>query len=56
MAPIPALIYATPLLGGWMADNYLGQRNTAVIGIVLMGARPFHDGVGSAAVSRPCSC
>ena len=41
MAPIPALYYATPLLGGWIADNYLGQRKTVVIGILLMGAGQF---------------
>ncbi len=35
------LVYATPLLGGWVADNYLGQRNTAMIGIVLMGLGHF---------------
>lgn len=29
-------IYASPLLGGWVGDNYLGQRKTAVIGIVGM--------------------
>ena len=49
------LIYATPLLGGWLADNYLGQRKTAMIGIIADGVRPFHDGVGSAAVSRPAA-
>jgi proton-dependent oligopeptide transporter, POT family len=35
------LIYATPLLGGWLADNYLGQRATAVIGMVLMAFGHF---------------
>ncbi|MBN9589886.1 MAG: hypothetical protein BGN85_11295 [Alphaproteobacteria bacterium 64-11] len=29
-------IYASPLLGGWIGDNYLGQRKTAVIGIIGM--------------------
>lgn len=29
-------IYASPLLGGWIGDNYLGQRKTAVVGIVGM--------------------
>ena len=29
-------IYASPLLGGWIGDNYLGQRKTAVIGVIGM--------------------
>ncbi len=29
-------IYASPLLGGWIGDNYLGQRKTAAIGILGM--------------------
>ena len=35
------LIYATPLLGGWLADNCLGQRVTALIGIVMMAFGHF---------------
>jgi len=35
------LVYATPLLGGWIADNYLGQRKTVIIGILLMGTGQF---------------
>jgi POT family proton-dependent oligopeptide transporter len=35
------LIYATPLLGGWLADNWLGQRATAIIGMVLMAFGHF---------------
>ena len=35
------LIYATPLLGGWMADNVLGQRKAAMIGILMMAAGHF---------------
>lgn len=35
------LIYATPWLGGWIADRYLGQRNTTMIGIVLMAFGHF---------------
>jgi POT family proton-dependent oligopeptide transporter len=35
------LIYATPLLGGWLADNVLGQRRTALIGMVLMAFGHF---------------
>jgi POT family proton-dependent oligopeptide transporter len=35
------LVYATPLLGGWLADNHLGQRMTALIGMVLMAFGHF---------------
>src|SRR6185437_1213962 len=35
------LIYATPLLGGWLADNHFGQRVTTMIGIVLMAFGHF---------------
>jgi POT family proton-dependent oligopeptide transporter len=35
------LIYATPWLGGWIADKYLGQRKTAIIGIVAMAFGHF---------------
>jgi POT family proton-dependent oligopeptide transporter len=34
-------IYASPLLGGWIGDNYLGQRKTAVIGIIGMTIGEF---------------
>lgn len=35
------LVYFTPLLGGWLADNYLGQRKSILIGGVLMAAGQF---------------
>jgi POT family proton-dependent oligopeptide transporter len=35
------LIYATPWLGGWVADKLLGQRKTAMIGIVAMAFGHF---------------
>ncbi|MEO8301472.1 MAG: peptide MFS transporter [Rhizomicrobium sp.] len=35
------LIYATPLLGGWLADNVIGQRRTVLIGMVLMAFGHF---------------
>jgi POT family proton-dependent oligopeptide transporter len=35
------LIYATPWLGGWVADNILGQRKAAIIGIVAMAFGHF---------------
>jgi POT family proton-dependent oligopeptide transporter len=34
-------VYLTPLLGGWLADNYIGQRYTAMIGVVMMGFGHF---------------
>ncbi len=36
-----ALVYAMPLLGGWVADNYLGSRKAIVLGGVLMAAGHF---------------
>jgi POT family proton-dependent oligopeptide transporter len=35
------LIYATPWLGGWVADAWLGQRKTALIGILAMAFGHF---------------
>jgi POT family proton-dependent oligopeptide transporter len=35
------LIYLTPLLGGWLADNMIGQRATAMIGIIMMAFGHF---------------
>jgi POT family proton-dependent oligopeptide transporter len=35
------LIYATPWLGGWIADTMLGQRKTALIGIIGMAIGHF---------------
>jgi POT family proton-dependent oligopeptide transporter len=26
------LVYITPLIGGWLADNYLGQRRSLLMG------------------------
>jgi POT family proton-dependent oligopeptide transporter len=31
-------VYFTPVLGGWIADRFLGQRNAVVAGAVLMSA------------------
>ena len=36
-----ALVYLTPLIGGWLADNYLGQRISVIIGGVIMAAGQF---------------
>ncbi len=35
------LVYITPLIGGWLADNYLGQRKAIIIGGTLMAAGQF---------------
>ena len=36
-----ALVYLTPLFGGWLADNILGQRKSIYIGGALMAAGQF---------------
>jgi POT family proton-dependent oligopeptide transporter len=35
------LTYFTPLFGGWLADNYIGQRKAVIIGGVLMALGQF---------------
>ncbi len=35
------LTYLTPLFGGWLADNYIGQRKAVIIGGVLMALGQF---------------
>lgn len=35
------LVYITPLIGGWLADNFLGQRKSILIGGTLMAAGQF---------------
>jgi len=35
------LIYFTPMIGGWLADNYLGQRKAVIIGALIMAAGQF---------------
>ncbi|ALS34810.1 proton-dependent oligopeptide transporter, POT family [Pseudoalteromonas translucida KMM 520] len=39
------LVYVTPLFGGWLADNVLGQRKSIIIGGLLMAAGQFTLGV-----------
>ncbi|EKE80799.1 peptide MFS transporter [Idiomarina xiamenensis] len=36
-----ALVYFTPILGGWLADNFLGQRLSILMGGILMAAGQF---------------
>ena len=37
-----SLVYVTPLIGGFLADRYLGNRMAVVIGAVLMRLALFH--------------
>jgi POT family proton-dependent oligopeptide transporter len=34
-------VYLTPLFGGWLADNFLGQRKSVIIGGLVMAAGQF---------------
>lgn len=34
-------VYFTPILGGWVADRWLGARRTVILGILLMTAGHF---------------
>ena len=36
-----SLVYVAPLLGGWMADSFLGQRRAVIIGAILMAIGEF---------------
>ena len=35
------LVYFTPMIGGWLADNYLGQRKAVIMGALVMAAGQF---------------
>ncbi len=35
------LVYLTPIIGGWIADNFIGQRRAITIGGILMAAGQF---------------
>ena len=41
-------VYLTPLIGGWLADNFLGQRKSIIIGGILMAAGQFTLGLPKA--------
>ncbi len=34
-------VYFTPLFGGWLADNFIGQRKAVIIGGIVMAAGQF---------------
>ena len=36
-----ALVYFTPVIGGWIADNYIGKRHSITIGAILMAVGQF---------------
>lgn len=35
------MAYFTPLIGGWIADNYLGQRRSVILGGIIMALGQF---------------
>ena len=45
------LVYLTPLIGGWLADNFIGQRRSIMIGGALMAAGQFTLGAPDAWVA-----
>lgn len=44
-ATYTALVYLTPILGGWLADRWLGQRRAVLIGALVMALGHFAMGV-----------
>ncbi|NVE95284.1 peptide MFS transporter [Altererythrobacter lutimaris] len=51
-----SLVYITPVLGGWLADKYLGQRKAVLFGAVLLTAGHFFmafEGNGSGFENDP---
>ena len=51
-----SLVYITPVLGGWLADKYLGQRKAVLFGAVLLTAGHFFmafEGDGSGYSNDP---
>ncbi len=38
-----ALVYATAIFGGYVADRMIGYQRSILLGAVIMGARPLHD-------------
>ena len=47
------LVYFTPVIGGWIADNFIGQRLAVIIGGLVMAAGQFTlaSGIGSKTIS-----
>lgn len=44
-------VYLTPLFGGWLADNVLGQRKAIIIGGILMALGHFIMGIPHSVVA-----
>lgn len=40
-ATYTGLVYLTPLIGGWIADNFLGQRRCVILGGICMAIAQF---------------
>ena len=40
-----ALVYLTPVLGGYLADRYIGKRHSITIGAILMAAGQLRLGL-----------
>lgn len=38
-------VYLTPLIGGWLADNYIGQRKAIILGGIFFAAGYFTLGI-----------
>ena len=41
-----SLVYITPVLGGYLADRYLGQRKAVLFGAILLTIGPFLMAIG----------
>ncbi len=52
MAFIQRFVYFTPLVGGWLADNFLGQRKAVIMGALIMATGQF---ILAASASRKTS-
>ena len=50
-ASTPRCAYFTPIVGGVIADRWLGKRRAVIIGGSIMALGPFHDGVRAAVLS-----
>ena len=50
-----ALVYITPVLGGYLADKYLGQRKAVVYGAVLLTFGHFMMGIEGAGGQDPAA-
>ena len=48
-----ALVYLTPLVGGWLADHYLGSKRSVKCGALVMAIGLFHAGASAAQPAKP---